>query len=223
MATGYADKLPMKAWTWSDESVITGAGGLVSNAEDMMKYVVAQLNSTQSLSKIFSITHQSQADAGKMKIGYGWHIRDEDVIWHNGGTGGFRSFTGFNKKTSTGVVILTNSTTGADDLGFHLLNNKYELKALRKAIAVDNSVLKQYMGTYEISPAFKISVLLEGNNLLIQATGQPKINIYAETESKFYLKVVDARIEFERNTSGEVDRLVLFQNGAVMTGKKITN
>jgi serine-type D-Ala-D-Ala carboxypeptidase/endopeptidase len=57
--------------------------------------------------------------------------------------------------------------------------------------------------------------------MYIQATGQPKVNIYPESDSKFYLKVVDARIEFERNASNQVERLVLYQNGAVMPGKKV--
>ncbi|HRG08312.1 MAG TPA: serine hydrolase, partial [Cyclobacteriaceae bacterium] len=97
LASGYADKLAMKAWTWDDQSVLTGAGGIVSNAEDMMKFLVAQLDKTNPLAKAFTLTHQSRANAGGMKIGYGWHIRYENLIWHNGGTGGFRSFAGFDK------------------------------------------------------------------------------------------------------------------------------
>lgn len=221
LASGYADKTPMKAWTWNDQSVITGAGGIVSNAEDMMKYMVAQMNSNSSLSSAFSLTHEPWTEAGKMKIGYGWHIRDEHLVWHNGGTGGFRSFAGFDKTKNKAVVILTNSTAGADDLGFHLLNNQYELKELKKAISVEESILKEYVGTYEISPTFTIKVSHESDGLKMQATGQPKVNIYPESETKFYMKIVNAQVEFERNSNNQVERLVLYQNGAVMPGKKI--
>lgn len=221
MASGYADKLPMKAWTWNDQSVITGAGGIVSNAEDMMKYMVSQMSTTSPLANAFTLAHQPRATAGKMKIGYGWHIRDENIVWHNGGTGGFRSFAGFDKTKNKAVVVLTNSTTGADDLGFHLLNNQYPLKELKKSIIVEESVLREYVGTYEISPTFTIAVTYEGDGLQIQATGQPKVNIYPETETKFYLKIVEARVDFERNVTNQVERLVLYQNGAVMPGKKI--
>lgn len=220
MASGYADTMPMKAWTWNDQSVITGAGGIVSNAEDMMKYMIAQI-STSPVAHAFTLAHQSRATAGKMNIGYGWHIRDEKIIWHNGGTGGFRSFAGFDKTKNKAVVILTNSTTGADDLGFHLLNDQYALKELKKPVIVDESILKEYAGTYEISPTFTITVTHEADGLHIQATGQPKVNIYPETSSKFYLKIVEARLEFERNAANQVERLVLYQNGAVMPGKKV--
>jgi CubicO group peptidase (beta-lactamase class C family) len=221
LASGYADKIPMKAWTWSDQSVITGAGGIVSNAEDMMKYLIAQLTTTSPLHPAFALTHQSRATAGKMNIGYGWHIRDEHLVWHNGGTGGFRSFAGFDKIKNKAVVILTNSTTGADDLGFHLLNSTYALKELKKPVVVEPSILKEYIGTYEISPTFTISITHEPDGLHLQATGQPKVNIYAESDSKFYLKIANATIEFERNSTNQVERLVLYQNGAVMPGKKI--
>lgn len=221
LASGYADKMPMKAWTWNDQSVITGAGGIVSNAEDMMKYMIAQVTTTSPLHRAFTSTHQSRASAGKMNIGYGWHIRDEHLVWHNGGTAGFRSFAGFDKTKNKAVVVLTNSTTGADDLGFHLLNNTYALKELKKPVAVETSILKEYVGTYEISPTFTITITHEPDGLHLQATGQPNVNIYPESDSKFYLKIVNATVEFERNTTNQVERLVLYQNGAAMPGKKI--
>ncbi len=222
LASGYADNTEVKAWTWNNESVLTGVGGLVSNAEDMMKFMTAQLTTSNTqLSKAFALTHTIRADAGGMKIGYGWHIRDEKIVWHNGGTGGFRSFAGFDKASNKAVVVLTNSTAGADDLGFHLLNEQYELKALKKPVTISEAVLKNYVGTYEIAPTFSIVVTLENAGLIIQATGQPKINIYSETETKFYLKVVDAQIEFFKDATGKVGKLELHQGGAVMPGKKV--
>ena len=222
LASGYADNTEVKAWTWNNESVLTGVGGLVSNAEDMMKFMTAQLTTSNTqLSKAFALTHTIRADAGGMKIGYGWHICDEKIVWHNGGTGGFRSFAGFDKASNKAVVVLTNSTAGADDLGFHLLNEQYELKALKKPVTISEAVLKNYVGTYEIAPTFSIVVTLENAGLIIQATGQPKINIYSETETKFYLKVVDAQIEFFKDATGKVGKLELHQGGAVMPGKKV--
>lgn len=224
VATGYSGIQPVKAWTWDDQSVLTGAGGLVSTAEDMMKFLTANLQASSkssALDKAFVLTHQPRADAGKMQIGYGWHIRDGEIVWHNGGTGGFRSFAGFSKANNKAVVVLTNSNTGADDLGFHLLDSKYELKALKKPFAVPEEVLKSYVGRYELAPNFVITVTCEAGQLVIQATNQPKATIYAESETKFYLKVVNARVEFERDENQHVSKLILYQNGAVMPGKRI--
>jgi CubicO group peptidase (beta-lactamase class C family) len=222
LATGYAENMPMKAWTWDNESVLTGAGGLISNTEDMMKFMIAQLKTDNAqLSKAFQLTHTARAEAGAMKIGYGWHIQNEHIVWHNGGTGGFRSFAGFDKTKNKAVVILTNSTAGADDLGFHLLDPKLELKVLKKPIVISETILKEYVGTYEIMPTFKIEVTLEKGNLSIQATGQPKVAVYPESETKFFLKIVEAQIEFSRDANNKVEKLTLYQGGAVMPGKKV--
>ncbi len=60
-------------------------------------------------------------------VGLGWHIllRNElEIVWHNGGTGGYRAFIGFIKGGDKGVVVLTNSknAVGIDDIGFNLLD-----------------------------------------------------------------------------------------------------
>jgi CubicO group peptidase (beta-lactamase class C family) len=224
LATGYSGTQPIKAWTWDDQSVLTGAGGLVSNAEDMITYMVANLQaagkSTQ-LANAFALTHQPRGDAGKMKIGYGWHIRENDIVWHNGGTGGFRSFAGFSTSKNKAVVVLTNSNTGADDLGFHLLDSKYALKELKIPYSVSPEILQEYVGRYELAPNFVITVTYEGGQLAIQATNQPKATIYAESETKFYLKVVNAQVEFVRSENRQVEKLILYQNGSVLPGKRI--
>jgi len=222
MATGYMGQVPVKAWTWNDQSVLTGAGGIISSAEDMMKYMIAQQEENNTtLSKAFALTHTARADAGPMKIGYGWHIRDGYIVWHNGGTGGFRSFAGFDKAKKKAVIVLTNSNTGADDLGFHLLNDQIPMKTLKPLVIVSPDVLKKYVGTYELAPGFTMDVTFESEGLSIQATGQPKLNIYAESDSKFYLKVVEAKIEFVSDANGQTEKLILYQNGATIPGKKI--
>jgi tetratricopeptide (TPR) repeat protein len=84
-------------------------------------------------------THEVRHDkAGGMSVGLGWHIvkgKNGDVIWHNGGTGGYRAFAGFVRETGVGVVLLTNSTASVDDIGFHLLNPESDLRTIKPGIA----------------------------------------------------------------------------------------
>lgn len=224
LATGYVDQNAMKAWTWSDQSVMTGAGGIISNAEDMMLYLQAQLATDNSpLTKAFKETHKERADAGTMQIGMGWHIKDHKYIWHNGGTGGFRSFAGFDPEKKRAIVILTNSTNGADDLGFNWLDATTPLKQLKKTATLSAAELKKYEGVYELTPQFKITISVEDSQLKLQATNQPKLTLYAEDANKFYLKVVDARVEFMPDGSQQIVSLTLFQNGQQMVGKRIQN
>lgn len=116
-----------------DIPTLAGAGALRSTASDMLTFLAANIGIKPSkLSDAMDMTHQARVDAGKtMKIGLGWHIRDNgktQIIWHNGGTGGYRSFCGFIKDKKVGVVVLSNMNISADDIGFHMLDSSYELK-----------------------------------------------------------------------------------------------
>ncbi len=76
--------------------------------------------------------HQPQHETGTpgLEVGLGWHILkkfDSEIVWHNGGTGGYHSFVGFNKAKRKGVVVLSNSTNDIDDIGRHLLESQYPL------------------------------------------------------------------------------------------------
>jgi hypothetical protein len=81
--------------------------------------------------------------------------------------------------------------------------------------------LDTYIGKYQITPSFVISITKEGPRLYGQATGQPRFELYAESESKFFLKTVDGKILFVKNEQGSIEKLILFQNGQEMPGKRI--
>ena len=203
-----------------DLPTLAGAGALRSTAQDMLTFLAANLDSTS----VFRQAQLSRRAAGSasMTIGLGWHILTRPggarITWHNGGTGGYRSFTGFDAARRIGVVVLTNANIGADDIGFYLLDGTLPLQAppkVRTAVAVDSTVLDRYVGEYELVPAFHIVVTREGAGLFIQATAQPKFPIFAESETEFFLKVVDAQITFAK------DQLILHQNGQHLPGRKI--
>lgn len=90
----------------------------------------------------------------------------------------------------------------------------------KKEITLSPEQMQPYTGEYEIQPGFSLVVTLENGHLMTQATGQAKFEIYPESEVKFFLKVVDAQIEFQRNNDGKVDSLILFQNGAEIRALK---
>ncbi len=91
----------------------------------------------------------------------------------------------------------------------------------RKEIVLDTTLLGQYAGEYEIAPSFSLAISLEGNKLLAQPTGQPKLEIFPEAETKFFSKVVDAQVEFIKDASGQVTGLVLYQGGQKIEAKKL--
>jgi hypothetical protein len=83
-------------------------------------------------------------------------------------------------------------------------------------ITVAPQVLDQYVGVYELAPTFKITVTREGSQLMVQASGQPKLPVFASSETQFFYKVVDAKIEFFKDAKGAVTHMVLYQNNQEM-------
>ena len=107
--------------------------------------------------------------------------------------------------------------------GFAKLNELGEPVEAPKdvVVAVDTAVLESYVGKYELAPSFAITVSRENGKLFGQATGQNRFELFAETKTKFYLKVVDAQVTFIPNEKGEVEQLILHQNGRDLPGKRL--
>lgn len=215
-----------------DLPTLAGAGALRSTANDMLKFLAANMGLSKSgLLTAMQKTHAMQKSTGipDLSIGLGWHILSKygtEIIWHNGGTAGYHSFIGFDKQKGIGVVVLSNSVTDTDDIGFHLLESKYPLSKYeplkeRKAIKVDPKILETYVGQYQLTPTLTITITREGDKLYAEVTGQQKIEIYAESETDFFITVVDAQLTFVKDEKGEVTHLVLHQNGQNAPARKV--
>jgi len=90
----------------------------------------------------------------------------------------------------------------------------------RQEIQLTEEILRRYLGVYEIAPNFDIVFTLEDGKLMSQATGQGKFQIFAESETKFFAKVVDAQIEFIEADEGSFKSFILYQGGQEIPGKK---
>jgi CubicO group peptidase (beta-lactamase class C family) len=115
------------------------------------------------------------------------------------------------------VALNPNNQNGIDSL--KKLGD--DVSDLVKELKVSNAVLETYIGKYELQPGFILSVTREGNQLKTQATGQSVFDIFPKSENKFYLKVVDAQLAFNKNDAGDIDSVTLFQGGREMIGKRI--
>ena len=95
------------------------------------------------------------------------------------------------------------------------------LSATHTAVSVDPAISRQYVGEYRISASFSLTVSLEDGKLMVQPSGQDKAELFAESQSRFFLRDIDVQIEFTREDRGKVTGLVLTQGGKKMVGQKV--
>ena len=87
--------------------------------------------------------------------------------------------------------------------------------------SVPEEILDGYVGRYELQPGFVITIRRDGAKLFAQATAQPEFEIFAESETKFFYKVVDAQITFNTDETGKTESLTLHQAGMNMPAKRL--
>lgn len=164
----------------------------------------------------------------KNNYGYGWAIDTmygRQITSHSGGIHGYSSHILRFPQDEVVVIAFDNSSSNAlgaisKNVAAILFNQPYKVPAERKEIKVDSATLKQYVGEYELAPGFTIKISFENNGLKAQPTGQGIFDLYAEKENFFFLKVVDAQVEFVKDANGNVTQMILHQNGD-HPGKKI--
>jgi len=230
MATGH-DAAGEAVSHW-DFDVFAPAGALVTNTADLAKFIAAASGKVESpLAPAFDIMLDRTRPTGGdgEVIGLGWFdytAEGRDIAWHNGITGGFRSFAGYDRKTGNGVVVLSNRVTeaGIEDIGMHLLDPSLPLRAQpkpRETAEIDPAILPAYEGDYLLAPGVVISVSTEANRLFAQLTGQQRFEIYPESETRFFFRIVDAQITFSAPENGAAPALMLHQNGQNTTAVRI--
>ena len=109
---------PREPWTGE---ALAPAGGIRSSIQDMTRLAVALLD--DSAPGIDALDPVAPFGGGT-RIGAGWVITEvgnRSITWHNGGSGGFRSWLGLDRTAGTGVVILSATPASVDRHGFALL------------------------------------------------------------------------------------------------------
>lgn len=100
---------------------LAGAGAVRSTAADLLGFLDAFRRDDHRLSEAMALTLEPRASG---RTGLGWMLaptRDGRLAWHNGGTGGYRSFVGYRTDGALGVVVLTNAARSVDATALRLI------------------------------------------------------------------------------------------------------
>lgn len=91
----------------------------------------------------------------------------------------------------------------------------------RQEVAIPDSAIDAIIGEYELETGLMISIWREGRQLMGKANQDKPMEIFAESETKFFLKAIDAQLRFDKDASGNVNQIVLFLRGREAPGKKL--
>ena len=209
-----------------DLPTLAGAGALRSDASDMLTFLAANLGFVESpLASAMAAMVKAHKPTGMpgIDIAYAWHMfvrKGDPVIWHDGGTGGYQSFMGYDPKLRMAVVVLSNTSAnrGVNDIGLHVLDSSFPLSeppGRHTEIRVDPKTFDAFTGHYQLTPQMVVTISRAGDHLYAQATGQGRFELFPEAEKKFFAKVAEIEIEFG------ADSLTLYQGGARLEAKRI--
>ena len=230
-ATGHdTEGRPVMSWTLN---VLEGAGGIRSSTAEMARFLRAMMAPPEPLAEAVALATTPQARRPQGRIGLGWHIGVGDapplerVVWHNGQTGGFHSFVGYDPKARVGVVVLSNTAQPVIDKLGHalLLTASGEPAALTLPIpaTVSPDTLARYAGAYTIAPGAVMTITTEDGKLYAQLTGQPRLRVWPVNQTTFAYRAVDAQLVFFPAKDGAVPRMELHQGGRIIPGARQPN
>jgi len=210
---------------------LLGAGGLRSTANDLLKYISANLGLTKSpLTPIMEQTHAVQIPHvdNNMDTALGWsvaHFPGAEFISHSGRGIGYRALIAFDKQRRRGVVVVSNSYDDDRlyDIGWLLLQSKWQTDKRPKAVPIDYRIYDTYTGQYNLAPDSLIGIRRQGNRLLIQPAGKLTAELLPESETDFFGRITGRKVTFARDAHGQVTRLIVHADGVEYPALKISN
>ena len=213
-----------------DMSIPFAAGALYSSVEDLLRWDQAlyteKLFARKSLDEIFTPFRERFPGTS---YGYGWEIAkqfDRQALQHNGEINGFSTFIARFPADRMTVIVLGNNAVAngrgiANDLSAIAFGAPYKIPQERKAIALDSRILEKYVGQYQPASGSVITITNENGKLMGQVGQQPKVELFAKSETEFFLKGIALQITFVKDAQGHVTGLVSHRGGRGIPASKI--
>ncbi|HEY9695982.1 MAG TPA: serine hydrolase [Trichocoleus sp.] len=234
-ASGYAPaKEGYQHAAFIDMSIPSGAGGLYSTVEDLYRWDQALYTdavlSESSRQLMFAPAVEMGEESGNAHYGYGWvidHAYEHDRVGHGGRIDGFTTSIARYPNEQVAIIVLSNLESApvdriSNDLAAILFGREYELPQKRQTIVLDPATYETYVGDYEFAPGIILSVTTESQGIFVQLTGQNRIEIFPESATHFFVKVVDAQLTFVVEETGKASRVILHQGGRDQTAIRVT-
>ena len=218
LVTGHDAQLNI-APRWSVPAMAAG-GSLHSSANDLLTFIAALGDMRSPIAAVLPTMLEMRRQGPGFQQALGWMVisrtPDDEILFHDGQTLGFASSIAYDPRARTGVVVLSNAAAGVGDIARHVLRPTIPLAkptgpAPKKTeVQVDVKLFDRYAGQYEPGPGTIFTVSREGDSLMLQLPGLPKLRLRPESETDYFVaENTRISVAFEVNSGGQVTRMLL--------------
>jgi serine-type D-Ala-D-Ala carboxypeptidase/endopeptidase len=213
---------------WDFQSDMAGVGGVRATLPDMLRYLEGELGTRESaITPALARTQEQLATVSGHTMAMNWNLstrNGHDLVSHEGGTGGYSSFVGFDRAAKRAVVLLSDTaltaTGGLGSLGSHLLDASVLAGAPHVVATADAKLMDALVGKYRLTGGLGIELRHGGSGLTIQADGQPEFEMGYDSAGDFYPLKFDALLRPKRKADGTYT-FTWFQLGGAMEAARI--
>ena len=218
----------MPAVPWDFHPDMAGVGGVRATRSDMLRYLEGELGTRESaITPALARTQEEVAGVSAHGMGMNWnrYIRNgHTLVSHEGGTGGYSSFAGFDRAAKRAVVLLCDTalaaTGGLGSLGLHFLEPSVLAGAPHVVATADAGLIDGLAGKYRLQGGLGIELRHTGSGLTIQADGQPEFEMGYDSVGDFYPLKFDALLRPKRKADGTYT-FTWFQMGGVAEAERL--
>jgi hypothetical protein len=207
---------------------MAGVGGVRATLADMLRYMEGELGSRDSaITPALTLTQQEVAYVDGHRMGMNWNllvINRHTIATHEGATGGYSSFVGFDRNGKRAVVLLSDTSLatlgGLGQFGLHLLDTSRSAGEPRTVATADAKLIDALVGRYRLQGGLGIELRHKDSGLTIQADGQSEFEMGYDSAGDFYPHKFDAVLRPKRKADGSYG-FTWFQGGGAVEAKRI--
>lgn len=226
LASGYkiVDGIAVKESNNADCSY--GGGNIRASLNDMINwgnFILSDKKQNREYLNRISIPYNTLNNGDTIFYTYGFYVRKYkglEMVEHSGGVPGFRNqFMIFPQEKLVLIVMLNNESINSRRLANSIIDIvlkeklQEEVQKPRQEIRLDTNVMEAYEGRYRLPDGMEMTFTMERDTFWLMLPGDQKFELFAESETKFFLKAFDAQCSFVKSSDGSVNTMIWHQGG----------
>lgn len=224
--TGYKKENGSIVQVSSDVDYSFGAGNIYASLNDMIKWgqnIFSAKAGVENYLERITTPYNTLDNGDTILYTYGFFVRDHKgvkMVEHSGGVPGFRNqFMMFPDEELLVIVMFNNESVNTRRLSIEIADLMMAGKLIEEAplesveVELDRELVKNYEGSYRMPDGMELAFKYEQDTFWLSLPGDERFQLFAESETKFFLKAFDAQCTFMRAGDNNVNEMIWHQGG----------